>query len=128
MNTRIVLAALAVITTTVAGPAFAQGTPQTVTIFKVDPVTVATGYRATKVIGANVVNETGASIGKIDDVLISADGKAPYAVLSVGGFLGVGSRLVLVRYQDLNFANNKVTLNGATKDNLAALPEFKYAG
>jgi hypothetical protein len=128
MNTRHVLAALAVATTIVAGPAFAQGTPQTVAIFKVDPASVATGFRASKVIGSNVVNETGASIGKIDDVIISPDGKAPYAVLSVGGFLGVGSRLVLVRYQDLNFANNKVTLNGATKDNLTALPEFKYAG
>ena len=51
----------------------------------------------------------------------------PCGGLPAGG-LGVGSRLVLVRYQDLNFANNKVTLNGATKDNLAALPEFKYAG
>jgi hypothetical protein len=128
MNRRTLLAALAVAAATLtAAPAFAQGTPQTVTIFKVDPVAVATGFRASKVIGSNVVNETGTSIGKIDDVIISSDGKAPYAVLSVGGFLGVGSRLVLVRYQDLNFANNKVTLNGATKDNLAALPEFKYA-
>ena len=36
--------------------------------------------------------------------------------------------LVLVRYQDLDFANNKVTLVGATKETLGSLPEFKYAG
>jgi len=111
-----------------AGPGFSQGTPQTITVFRVDPVTVATGYRASKVVGATVVNDKGDSIGKIDDVIISPDGKAPYAVLSVGGFLGVSSRLVIVRYQDLSFANNKVTLAGATKEILGALPEFKYAG
>jgi hypothetical protein len=112
---------------TVTSPVVGQGTPQSVTIFRVDPVGVASGYRASKVIGANVVNDRGDGIGKIDDVIISSDGKAPYAVLSVGGFLGVGSRLVLVRYQDLNFANNKVTLAGASKEQLMALPEFKYA-
>jgi hypothetical protein len=113
---------------TLTSPVVGQGTPQSVTIFRVDPVGVASGYRASKVIGANVLNDRGDGIGKIDDVIISSDGKAPYAVLSVGGFLGVGSRLVLVRYQDLNFANNKVTLAGASKEQLMALPEFKYAG
>jgi len=128
MNRVALFAAVMLGTAVVAGPAFAQGTPQTVAIFKVDPASVATGFRASKVIGGTVLNETGASIGKVDDIIISADGKAPYAVLSVGGFLGVGSKLVLVRYQDLNFANNKITLNGATKEQLTALPEFKYAG
>ena len=109
-------------------PVAGQGVPQTGTIFRVDPVTVATGFRASKVVGAAVVNDKGDAIGKIDDVIISSDGKAPYAVLSVGGFLGVGTHLVLVRYQDLNFANNKVTLVGATKETLGGLPEFKYAG
>src|SRR5262245_33326417 len=110
------------------GPAVGQGAPQTITVFRVDLASVATGYRASKVIGATVLNDKGDNIGKIDDVFISTDGKAPYAVLSVGGFLGVGSRLVIVRYQDLAFASNKVTLAGATKEQLMALPEFKYAG
>src|ERR1700704_7041623 len=111
----------------VAGPVMGQGTPQTLTIFRVDPVGISTGYRASKVVGATVVNDKGDNIGKIDDVMISSDGKAPYAVLSVGGFLGVGSRLVLVRYQDLTFSKDKVTLAGATKEQLGILPEFKYA-
>ena len=39
------------------GPAFAQGPQQTVALMKVDPQTVATGYRASKLVGDTVVNE-----------------------------------------------------------------------
>jgi hypothetical protein len=48
-------------------------------------------YRASKVIGSSVVNEANETIGKIDDLLVSRDGKQPYAVLSIGGFLGRGA-------------------------------------
>ena len=127
MRTALLFAIAAIGVGIIAQPAFAQGTPQTVGVYKVDPASVATGFRASKVIGSTVVNQNGDGIGKIDDIIISKDGMAPYAVLSVGGFLGVGSQLVLVRYQDLTFSNNKVTLAGATKDQLAALPAFNYA-
>ena len=55
------------------------------------------------------------------------EGKQPYAVLSIGGFLGIGTRLVVVPYDLLKFANNKVILPGGTKEGLKMLPEFKYA-
>ena len=69
----------------------AQGVPQTVEITKVDVQKVAAGYRASKVIGSSVVNDANQKIGKIDDLLVTRDGKEPYAVLSVGGFLGMGA-------------------------------------
>jgi hypothetical protein len=126
---KIVLLAVCLLSAaTMGGPVAGQGAPQAVGLFRVELANVTTGYRASKVIGASVVNEKGETIGKVDDVFISQDGKAPYAILSVGGFLGVASRLVVVRYQDLSFANNKVTLAGATKEQLGLLPEFKYAG
>src|SRR5690242_21075915 len=96
-----------------AGP---QGTPQTVDLVKVDVHKLAAGYRASKVIGSNVVNDANETIGKIDDLLVSPDGKRPYAVLPVGGFLGMGTRLVVVPYDALNFAGNRVTLPGGTKE------------
>ena len=40
----------------------------------------------------------------------------PYAVLSIGGFLGMGSHLVVVPYDSLKFADNKVVLPGGTKE------------
>lgn len=112
-----------------AAPAFvlAQGTPQTVQLTKVDVVKIATGYRASKVIGTSVVNETNDTVGKVDDVIIGQDGKSPFVVLSVGGFLGMGNKLVVLPYEQLKTTGNKIVLPGATKDALKALPEFKYA-
>ena len=109
------------------GSAGAQGTAQTVELVKVDVQTLAAGYRASKVIGSSVVNDANETIGKIDDLLVSSDGKRPYAVLSIGGFLGMGTHLVVVPYDTLRFADKKVMLPGGTKDGLRMLPEFKYA-
>lgn len=105
----------------------AQGTPQIVEITKVDVQKVAAGYRASKVIDSSVVNDANETIGKIDDLLVTRDGKEPYVVLSVGGFLGMGTRLVVIRYDSLKFADNKIMLPGGTKDGLKMLPAFQYS-
>ena len=105
----------------------AQGVPQTVELAKIDVQKLAAGYRASKVIGSSVVNEENEVIGKIDDLLISPDGKEPYAVLSIGGFLGMGTHLVAVPYETLKSTDDKIVLPGGTKNSLRMLPEFKYA-
>jgi hypothetical protein len=110
-----------------AAHANAQGVPQAVEITKVDVQKVAAGYRASKVIGSSVINEANETIGKIDDLLVTRDGKEPYAVLSVGGFLSMGTRLVVIRYDSLKFAANKIVLPGGTKDGLKMLPAFQYS-
>ena len=106
----------------------AQGVPQTVEITKVDVQKVAAGYRASKVIGSSVLNDANETIGKIDDLLVTRDGKEPYAVLSIGGFLGMGTHMVVVRYDSLKFApDNKIVLPGGSKDGLKMLPAFEYS-
>jgi PRC-barrel domain len=110
-----------------SGGARAQGTPQTINLVKVDVQKLEAGYRASKVIGSAVVNDKNETIGTIDDLLVSPDGKRPYAVLSIGGFLGMGTHLVVVPYDSLTFTGNKVTLPGGTKEGLKTLPEFKFA-
>ena len=110
-----------------AAHANAQGVPQTVEIAKVDVQKVAAGYRASKVIGSSVLNEANETIGKIDDLLVTRDGKEPYAVLSIGGFLGMGTHLVVVRYDSLKFADNKIVLPGGTNEALKKLPTFEYS-
>ena len=105
----------------------AQGAKQSVQIAKVDLQTVEGGYRASKVIGDSVLNDTHETIGKIDDLLVTRDGKEPYAVLSIGGFLGVGGKLVVVRYDSLQFVDKKIVLPGGSKDGLSMLPAFDYA-
>jgi PRC-barrel domain len=128
MKKSMVLASAAMISVALlSGGVGAQGTPQTVELVKVDVQKLSAGYRSSKVIGSSVVNDANETIGKIDDLLVSRDGKQPYAVLSVGGFLGMGTRLVVVPYDTLKFVDQKVILPGGTKEGLKMLPEFKYA-
>ncbi len=128
MNKGMMLASAAVIGAVLMSTgALAQGTAQTVELVKVDVQSLAAGYRASNIIGTSVLNDAGETIGKIDDLLVSSDGKRPFAVLSIGGFLGMGTHLVVVSYDTLKFADNKVTLPGGTKEGLKMLPEFKYA-
>jgi len=129
MQKMVTLASAAVIgVALLSSGARAQGAPQTVELASVDVQKLAAGYRASKVIGSSVVNEANETIGQIDDLLVSLDGKEPYAVLSIGGFLGMGTHLVVVPYDTLKFPDKKVMLPGGTKEGLKRLPEFKYAG
>ena len=128
MNTAIIFASAGIIDVfLVVSSAGAQVTPQTVELAKVNVQKLAAGYRASKVIGSSVTNDANETIGKIDDLLVSSDGKDPYAVLSIGGFLGLGSHLVAVPYDSLKFVDKKFVLPGGTKEGLKMLPEFKYA-
>jgi PRC-barrel domain len=110
-----------------AGPVWAQGAPQTVSIERVDVVKLAAGYRSSKIVGSPVVNDANEKIGEVDDLLVEPSDKVLFAVLSVGGFLGMGERLVVVPFSSLQISGKKVMLPGGTKDTLNALPEFKYA-
>ena len=121
------LTGVALLTSALTWQALAQGTPQTVALMKVDPQTVATGYRSSKIVGASVVSEANEIVGTIDDLIITPNEKVPFAVLSVGGFLGMGSKYVVVPFNALKMKDKRILLSGATKDALKALPEFKYS-
>ena len=128
MNKAIIFVTAAMIALVpLAGRAQAQGAPQTVELVKLDVVKLAAGYRASKVIGSTVINDTKETIGTIDDLLVSPDGRQPYAVLSIGGFLGMGTHMVIVPYEKLTFTDKAVILPGGSKEGLKMLPEFKYA-
>jgi sporulation protein YlmC with PRC-barrel domain len=83
--------------------------------------------RAAKVVGASVYNDQNQSIGSIDDILMSdQDHKATTAVISVGGFLGMGSKLVSVPFDQLKIENDRIVMPGATKTSLQGMPEYRY--
>lgn len=91
-------------------------------------VVATTGYRATKLLGSKIYNEKGEKIGKLDDFIVGSDAEVSIAVIEVGGFLGMGGRMVAV--PATLFESNKqgqTVLPGVTKDKLEALPEFHYA-
>jgi sporulation protein YlmC with PRC-barrel domain len=101
----------------------------------VDSTVMRSGRRASRIIGSNIYNENNESIGEVEDILIpqlagagSTPMGSPVAIISVGGFLGIGAKLVAVPYErlQLNTERNRWMLTGATKDSLNALPTFSY--
>ncbi len=78
--------------------------------------------------GTDLVNSTGDKIGSIDDILIDRNGR-PELLVSVGGFLGIGNRDVLVPWNKLKIGHNNrdnvVVSLPMTKDELKAIPEYK---
>lgn len=119
-------AAAALLLASAAMPAFAQGAKQTVSLMEVNPITLATGYRSTKVVGSTVYNEAKEEIGKVDDLIVTSKDSVPYAVLSVGGFLGMGTHNIVVPASALDVVDGRMMLRGASKDSLKALPNYAY--
>jgi sporulation protein YlmC with PRC-barrel domain len=92
----------------------------------VDVVAVAKGQRTEDLKGKPVLNEKNEKIGTVDDLIIGHD-RVLFAILQVGGFLGIGSHFVAVPYQSLQIQEpGKILLPGASKEALQSLPEFKY--
>ena len=110
-----------------SGTAIAQGVQQTITLAHVDLTTLATCYRTSKMVGSNVFNEANENVGSIDDLIITPGDRVPFAVLSVGGFLGMGAKRVVVPASSLEVHDNKMVLQGATKTSLKDLPDYKYS-
>lgn len=151
--------------------AFAQSPPATTSMPAAAPVTasdssLAGNWRASKLVGLNVYNEANESLGSINDLLTDRNGNIKAVVIGVGGFLGVGERLIAVPFDRVKFISEPLAtttstssgpptksgsmaterptgpapaaakpdhwypdhavLSGASKDQLKAMPEFKY--
>lgn len=93
--------------------------------------TAATGGQlasADELIGKNVYGRDNEKIGEVDDVILDANGQAKQLVVSSGGFLGIGEKQVAVDYTAANWdsQNNRLNLAGMSRDDVKAMPEFKY--
>lgn len=68
-------------------------------------------------------------VGEIDDITITSDGRVKDAVVSVGGFLGVGERNIALGWGDLTFVRTSegdtLAYIGKTKSDLEKMPEFR---
>ena len=70
--------------------------------------------RANKdIIGTKVVNPQNEDLGKIEDLIVDSSGRISYAVLSFGGFLGLGDKDFAIPFNAFAFdpANNRAVLN-----------------
>jgi len=100
-----------------AGTAFAQ-TPTTTSDRANTAATSSSSYqgdwRTSKVVGLSVYNDNNESIGSINDLLMDKGGNVKAAVLSVGGFLGVGSHLVAISFDKLKFSDQPVSYTSSS--------------
>jgi len=100
---------------------------QAVDIVVVDVTAVAKGYRVSKLIGRDVINEQNEEIGEIDDFIIGRD-QVLFVVLEVGGFLGIGAHLVALPASavDMETVKGKIRIKSASRAELKKMPEFNY--
>lgn len=83
--------------------------------------------RASELIGETVEQRDGDNIGEIDDLVYAGTDKKLMAIISIGGFLGLGEKLIAVPYNELRVSDggDDVFLNSSS-ENLKAQAEFKY--
>ena len=74
-------------------------------------------WRTSKVVGLNVYNDQNENVGSISDLLTDKSGNIKAAVVSVGGFLGMGSRYVAIPYEKLKFSTEPIAYTGASAPN-----------
>ncbi len=81
--------------------------------------------RASTVVGSSVKDLAGKDAGKIEDLLLEHDGDVEYAVVSFGGFLGVGDKLYAVPWNAVivDRADRTVRID-VKKETLERSPSF----
>jgi hypothetical protein len=92
-------------------------------------VTVIASREAHGVLGRDVRSPADEDMGRIVDVIVDRTGTVRAAVIDFGGFLGVGSRKIVVDWSALHFGHvtdkkDSITLE-LTKAQVAAAPEYK---
>ena len=81
---------------------------------------------ASTINGDPVVNADGEKLGQIEELMIDLDnGRVAYAVLSFGGFLGIGDKLFAIPFEalDLDAENHRFVLD-MPKEKLEQAPGF----
>lgn len=71
-------------------------------------------WRASKLVGVNVYNESNESLGSINDLIVDNSGSIKNVIIGVGGFLGVGERYISVSFDKLKWSNEPVKTAAAT--------------
>jgi PRC-barrel domain len=92
-------------------------------------VTIIGARDAHGVLGREVRSAADEDMGRIVDVIVDRAGMARAAVIDFGGFLGVGSRKIVVDWNALHFGSvanksDSITLE-LTKEQVTAAPEYK---
>ncbi len=121
---------LVVFMSLVIGAGAADSVAQTagVSVSTVELRDIAAGWSAKKqILGKGVYNDAGDKVGEINDLIVTPNKALSYAIVGVGGFLGVGEHQIAVPVGKFKQEKDKIVLHGATKEALKAAPKFEYA-
>jgi hypothetical protein len=82
---------------------------------------------ATDVIGMDVTGVDGTRYGKITDLLLDEQNHLAGAVMAVGGFLGLGTKKIALRWQDISIVDDERphAVLAVSEEELASAPDFK---
>ena len=125
MKTTIAVLATFLVLTTAHAESAKEATPTP--IAGINGAALASSARASKLIGSKVYKGD-TSIGQIEDVLVDlSHGTTTAVILSVGGFLGVGEKLVAVPTTAIRVDNEARFTTDLTKEQLTTAPAFDFA-
>jgi sporulation protein YlmC with PRC-barrel domain len=81
---------------------------------------------ASALAGTEVVNREGEKLGMLDEIMLDVPmGRIAYAVLSSGGFLGIGEKLFAIPWGALTWdTENQFFILDVSKDRLEQAPGF----
>lgn len=86
------------------------------------------GWSAKKIIlGKPVYNDDKEKVGVIEDLVITPQHWLPYAIIGVGGFLGIGKHEVAIPISQLKEEQGRFFAPRATRYAIRAMPKFEYA-
>jgi sporulation protein YlmC with PRC-barrel domain len=103
-------------------------------IVVVDLKDVRRGYRLSSFLGSYVYNDDDEEVGTLEDLVVDRNhqDRIAFALLEVGGFLGLGAKRVAIEYDALQLREEddvvRIALPGATKQSLQKLPEYGKSG
>lgn len=88
-------------------------------------------FLATRLMGTNITNMQDESIGEIEDLIIRNGNELTGLVVSIGGFLGIGERHVVVDPSTVSITADAdgeswLATANTTREALEATPEFEY--
>jgi len=79
-------------------------------------------WRASKLVGLNVYNSNNEKVGAIDELLTDRNGAVKAVVIGVGGFLGMGERLVAIPFDKIKFVDTPVASTTASDTSTTSRP------
>ena len=72
-------------------------------------------------------NDSNDKVGVVEDLIVAPHKAVSYAIIGVGGFLGIDRQGVAIPAGQLTIEGGKLMLPVAPKDALKAWPKFEYA-